>query len=435
MKIFNSYRFKLFLSLWIFGVILVAIYHLAGHSLALLTLHIDEIANFQLKNEVAHFVDLYKENNQVSYPNSRFLKSYPDISGIPNQLHGNISTLDIGYHYIESVNDSGKHQSYYVAVFDNPHRPDRFYLLYDYTLYKKEYVDFQVFKASKRLLLALAIVCVLGVFIGLYVSKRLTSPINALVLQVKKLDPGHLQPDFSKNYHNDEIGVLAKALENSMLQIREFIEREKNFTRDSSHELRTPVTIISGAVEVIRELPEYSNKSLSRPVKRIERSINNMEEIIEAFLWLAREHRPEVKGESCLVGNIVKNAVEENRYILAGKPVSIDVKIIANPEIAVPAGVFRIAIVNLLRNAFTYTSQGQVAIEVQAGYISITNSGIIAPPDQLASIKEPFQKGINSKGYGIGLAIVECLCNRFDFKLEIDSDKESFTMVKLALKR
>ena len=53
-------------------------------------------------------------------------------------------------------------------------------------------------------------------------------------------------------FRDDQIGVLAQALDRSIQRITRFIEREKNFIRDSSHELRTPVTVIKDAVELIR---------------------------------------------------------------------------------------------------------------------------------------------------------------------------------------
>lgn len=434
MKMLNSYRYKIFISLWVFGLFLVVIYHLTGHSIALLTHHRDEVGNFELKKEIAHFFEHYKKDSQMSYPNSRFYKSYLGTAELPGDLRDKIEKLDIGYHFIRMEKNTGPDKAYYVAVARHPHLTERFFLLFDYTRYANEYVSFQLFKMSNRFFLALVIVGVLAAIIGLFVSKMLTAPINRLVSQVKELDPEHLPTDFSQNYKDDEVGLLAAALEKSMQRINEFIEREKNFTRDSSHELRTPVTVIKGAVELIRQLPECRNKTLAGPVSRIERSLKNMEEIIKAFLWLAREQHVKVKAESCLVGDIVKNAVEDNRYLMAAKPISLDMKLEDNPRIAVPESVFRIAVVNLIRNAFIHTNQGRITINVKSACIQITNTGMQISANQLGTIKEPFQKGISSQGFGIGLAIVERLCRRFDFKLDIESDTESNTRVRLSLK-
>lgn len=433
MKFLNSYRFKIFVSLWLFGIFLVVIYHLAGQSIVFLRKHHDEVVNFELKNEITHFFDQYKENHQTSYPNSRFLKSYLNAAHLPLQLRERIKNLDIGYHFLEVGNNSGNDQAYYVAVFHKPDRPDRFFVLYDYSRHANEYIDYQKFKASRRFSLSLAIVVVLGICMGLFASKRLTAPLKNLAIQVNDLDPDRLPTNFSQKYKNDEVGIVARALENSMQRIKNFIEREKNFTRDSSHELRTPVTVIKGAIELIEQLPESMHNSIAGPLKRIERSTKNMEEIIEAFLWLAREQHEGRKEESCLVGDVVKHAVEENRYLIASKPVSVNMTMDDNPRISVPENVFRIAVVNLIRNAFLYTTQGRIAICVKPTSVQITNTGVEIPPDQLSTIKEPFQKGSNSKGFGIGLAIVERLCRRFNFKLDIDIDTASNTRVSLSL--
>ena len=229
MTFLNSYRFKIFIALWVFGILLVVMYHLLGTYIVLFTQHTDKIVDFELKKEVAHFFDSYKEHNQTSYPNSRFFKSYVGASNLPDHLRDNIEDLDIGYHFMDIKNDTGNNQAYYVAIFEQPDTLDRVYILYDYTLYANEYIDYQIFAASRRFLLVLVIVGVFGIFMGLLASKKLIAPLNKLVLQVKGLDPDHLPTDFSKKYKNDEVGILAKALEKSMHRIKEFIDREKNF--------------------------------------------------------------------------------------------------------------------------------------------------------------------------------------------------------------
>lgn len=433
MKFHNSYRFKFFLSLWVFGILLVALYHLTGHFLVFFTKFSDGKDNFELEKEVAHVFDSFKNDKKVSYPNSRFLKSYLSGSDLPVDIRDTIEKLDIGYHFVDIERGVGKEQTYHVAVFRQPDRPDLFYILYDHTLYANEYISYQLFQTPRRVALAFVIVGALGIFMGLFASMMLISPIKTLVGKVKDLNPEDLPADFSHDFKNDEIGILAEALEASMQRIKEFIEREKNFTRDASHELRTPVTVINGAVEVIQQLPEYSNRSLAELIERIERAARNMEGIIDAFLWLARERHEKTTDTSCLVGDIVTTTVEENRYLLSGKPVSLELIMDENRRISVPQNILRIAVVNLIRNAFIYTSEGQITINVQPKYIQITNSGMAIPPEKLSTIKEPYQKGSNSKGFGIGLAIVERLCKRFDSKLDIDSDTESNIRVTLSL--
>lgn len=432
MKFHNSYHFKIFLFLWVFGILLVAIYHLTGHSLVFFTQLSDGKGNFELEKEVDYVFDSFKNDNQASYPNSRFFTSYLNESDLPQYLRNTIVSLDTGYHFIDIEQEGGKRQAYYVAVFRQPNTPELFYILYDYTLYANEYINFQLFRMSRRVTLAFVIVGVLGILIGIYASKVLISPIKSLVAQVQDLNPENLSANFSQNFKNDEIGIFAKALETSMQRIKECIEREKNFTRDASHELRTPVTVINGAVEVIQQLPEYSNSSLAELIGRIERAAKNMEGIIDACLWLARERHVKTPKTSCLVGDIVTNAVEENRYLLSGKTISLEVIIDDNRRISVPQDVFHIAVVNLIKNAFIYTSEGQITVNVQPKYIQITNSGTVISPDKLSTIREPFQKGSNSKGFGIGLTIVESLCKRFGFKLDIDSDTKSNIMVTLS---
>lgn len=409
------------------------IYHLVGHYILLMSKHNDEVIDGELRNEISHIYEQYRNKGQISYPNSRFIKSYVGRSSLPKQFKVPFTDLDVGYHFVTLEKSTGGEKAYYVAVNDQPDGHDKFYIFYDYTLHAAEYVDYQLFRASKRFFLALAVVALLGLCVGLYISQKLSSPLKRLVLEVKDVNPERLPINFAGNFKNDEVGILAQTLENSMQRIEEFIEREKNFTRDSSHELRTPVTIIKGAVEIIRQLPECSNVSLAKPVTRIERSLADMEGIIETFLWLAREQNKNPPKESCLVADVVRHEVEQNRYLINEKPIAVDMLMDDNPRIPVPENVFRIIVVNLIRNAFLYTNSGKINIVIKPDLIEISNSGDTIPPDLLRYIKEPFQRGDNNKGFGIGLAIVDRLCRRFSLRLAIESNSESHTCVTLNL--
>lgn len=432
MRFHNSYQFKIFISLWGFGIVLVVMYLVIGISLSFFAPNADEVAMFELKKEIAYFFDSYKAHHQASYPNSKYLKTYLEAYSAPLHLQDKLDALENGYHIIKTSNVSGGNRADYVAVFNHPDSPHRFYVVYDYSSYMNDFIDFQFIRAPKRLSLAMAIVGVMGLFMGLYASKWLISPLKRLVSHVKDLNPECLPAHFSQHFKRDEVGVLARALDQSMQRITQFIEREKTFTRDASHELRTPVTVIKGAVELIRELPEFENRSLVVPVQRIERATRNMEELIESFLWLAREQHVETKEEPYLLGEIIKQVVEEHRHLIATKPVSVDIVGDDCPKISVPVFILKIVVGNIVKNAFIYTSKGRIIITVTPNYIQITNTGSEIPPEKLSTIKEPFQKGENSKGFGLGLAIVERLCNRFGFDLDINSDAESTTTVKLS---
>jgi len=92
--------------------------------------------------------------------------------------------------------------------------------------------------------------------------------VSHLAEQVAKSGPNNLPTDLSRNFYEDEVGVLAKALEQSMQRVEAFVNREQQFTRDVSHELRTPVTVIKGAAELLKRHFTAEKKSAPRSLSR-----------------------------------------------------------------------------------------------------------------------------------------------------------------------
>ena len=102
---------------------------------------------------------------------------------------------------------------------------------------------------------------------------------------------------------DDEVGVLAGTIEKTLERICAFVERERYFTSSASHELRTPITVITGALELL-ELSDLSATDV-KAVDRVRRATLDMKTSIEMFLCLARETDDGLYGEPFLVMPLV----------------------------------------------------------------------------------------------------------------------------------
>ena len=90
-----------------------------------------------------------------------------------------------------------------------------------------------------------------------------------------------------------------------------------------------------------------------------------------------------------------------------------------------------IAVTNLIRNAFHFTSRGSVAITIDEAHIGIQDTGMGIEPDKLDSVTRTHIKGEKSQGFGLGLSIVSRLCGRFGWHLEIESQAGKGTCVRI----
>ena len=126
---------------------------------------------------------------------------------------------------------------------------------------------------------------------GFWLAIRVIAPVTRLAEQVSQAEPGDPTLSLSKLARNDEVGELARTFDRYLRRLREFIERESYFTADVSHELRTPLAIILGTVEVMEQDETLSAKQRER-IARIKRAVQDMIELTNALLLMAREHVP-----------------------------------------------------------------------------------------------------------------------------------------------
>jgi signal transduction histidine kinase len=198
----------------------------------------------------------------------------------------------------------------------------------------------------------------LGFGLGIVVMRRAVAPVVQLAKVVADIDVEHLLAEDHKRiqssrFGDDEVGVLDETIEKTLERISAFVERERYFTSSASHELRTPITVITGALELLEQsdLPASDVKALDR----VRRATLDMKTTIEMFLCLARETDDGLYDERFLVMPLVSQAIDQQRYLLNGKFVEIDIDERAKPTVCGHPQAFSIAVNNLVRNAFEHT--------------------------------------------------------------------------------
>lgn len=278
-------------------------------------------------------------------------------------------------------------------------------------------LDFAEMHAREHRLMAVLAIAVLvalylSAWVGYWLSRAIAAPVRQLADSVTRRSadtPDTLAPD----YADDEIGALARAVDSYEARIRALLERERQFTDRASHELRTPVTVIAGATELLLEDPDLSPASRAR-VERICRASLDMAELVETFLLLARERGEEEiqdteQEPAIALSMLVRRVLEQQRIWLAGKPVELVLQIDADPPCPRPQRLLAIVVANLVRNACQYTERGVVHVRLLAEGLEVSDTGP-GLQAQAAGSEVPGMRG--SAGSGLGLPLVKSLCAR-----------------------
>ncbi len=226
---------------------------------------------------------------------------------------------------------------------------------------------------------------------------RRTELLNqwAMVLRADKNPSSH--PDFGYKEFND----IACQLKEAFSRVAESIDREHHFLRNASHELRTPITIIQSNIELIEHRNQSNEDSVA--FNRIKRAAGNMKQLTETLLWLTREISHDLPTVSVHLDDMIQDLIGDNRYLLKGK--SVTVKFTESGiELDVAQTPCRIAISNLIQNAFQYTQNGTVDICLSPQAFTICNRD--------TENNSHYKLSDSEQGYGLGLLLVQRIVER-----------------------
>ncbi|MBT8135015.1 MAG: HAMP domain-containing histidine kinase, partial [Gammaproteobacteria bacterium] len=258
-------------------------------------------------------------------------------------------------------------------------------------------------------------------------SRRMVSPVSWLASQVNNIDfkSNEISPIKLNEipFETDtEIQLLANSIVHLGERVDKFIERERNFTRDASHELRSPLTVIRIATDMLQSEQSLSALATSS-LQKIRRAADDMADLTEAFLLLARESDDALTIDSVNVNDIVHEEVDRAELFNRVKKLPISVNEQSQLEIHASDKVLSVLLGNLIRNAILYTETGTIQVTVTAISVIIEDSGVGMSKEEVDNIFMPYYraKNGNNVGHGVGLTIVKRLSERFNWPLRVKS--------------
>ena len=188
--------------------------------------------------------------------------------------------------------------------------------------------------------------------------------------------------------------------------MKKTIENLENFITDSTHEMNTPISIIMSNIEML-EIKGIENKEF----KRIQNGSKRLNKIFEDLKFISLNHK--IKKEISEI-NLKEFILERLSYLEIKSDVNLE-----NCSIKIDKEDLMRIIDNLLTNAKKY-SEKYIKIELTKNYLMIKNDGEIK---DLKIIKNKFvRENKNEGGFGLGLYIVEKICNNYGFMFEIKNN-------------
>ncbi|MFH2134153.1 MAG: ATP-binding protein [Pseudomonadota bacterium] len=285
---------------------------------------------------------------------------------------------------------------------------------------------------TTMLALALIATVLLSLLTAYILARRITRPLAHFSQAAKRIGTGSIPEDMPSS-HVQELSELAATFNQMALQVRELLANRTTLLAGISHDLRTPLSRMRLAVEM---LPENSD---TKTVERLRRDIEDMNVLIGEFLSLSRDLQQESAEQFDLAEMLREIAEETNAQ---GAQVACHV----HPGLTVFAGPLALhrVVQNLLGNALRYSDGKPVQIEAMGNdnevLIDILDRGPGIPAHEMEKVFRPFYRIESSRnadtgGSGLGLAIVQQLCAANGWQVELHPRDGGGTIARLRLPR
>lgn len=285
---------------------------------------------------------------------------------------------------------------------------------------------------KEQLLMVTAILILISLVITYFFSRAFTRPILKINEAAARMAGGNLSVRLDIE-SKDELGMLSATINELSVQLQKIEQLRKELIANVSHEFRTPLSLIKGYAETIRdvtgEMPDKRNKQLNIILEEADRLKEMVDDTLKLSQMQSEYFKLDVSSFDIMAA--VKNIRNRFTYILEEKDIKMEVSEFPS-SILVSGDEARIeqVLYNFVNNACNHTSKGgvvsiKVSENADNAKIEVIDNGKGISSEELPYIWDRFYKvSAESKGTGLGLAIAKKILEAHDSRYGVESETE-----------
>jgi signal transduction histidine kinase len=280
---------------------------------------------------------------------------------------------------------------------------------------------------------------IVALVFGLFIIQHGLQPLYKIISRVKDIDTRNLNTGIKPEKRPPELQQLANNINNTLQRLDKAFKTREIFIAGVSHDLKTPLTVLQGQIEVMQMQPNLdkeimdSTDRMSREIHRLVRMTNNL--LLNAQL----EAIPGITYSDVNLKDLIEDVARDMRMLASG--IDFTVSLPATIIVKGDYDLLKPMLINILDNAFKFTpNNGSVKIklesEKQFAVITIKDTGPGIAKKHILHVTEPFYKVKSVRrheGTGLGLAIVKQIVDIHNGILKIQSRKGSGTTITIYL--
>ncbi|MBP2651480.1 MAG: arlS 1 [Firmicutes bacterium] len=284
---------------------------------------------------------------------------------------------------------------------------------------------------------------VIAIIAGLFLSRRILLPLRIITNTAKEIEVNNLGKRIAETTNKDELQELARTFNHMLNRIQSGFEQQRRFVGDASHELRTPITVISGYVDMLDRWGKHDPAVLDEGISAIKSEAANMYALIEKLLFLARtdQNRQLTTKAPLDMQSFIDGIVQETQLIAPYH----QIQLCQNDQVTIYADAS--AIKQMLRifidNSIKYTPLGGTISVTSRKVdnhleIAVSDTGIGIPEAEQNKIFDRFYRVDRSRsketgGAGLGLSIAKWIAANHSSTIQLSSQPGDGTTVTVKI--
>ena len=235
-----------------------------------------------------------------------------------------------------------------------------------------------------------------------------------------------------------EFSILQKSFKNMLIRLKEQSQLQIDFVNNASHELKTPIFVIKGYVDMLNDWGKDDKEVLDEGLIVLKKEIQNMQELTEKLLFLAKSRNLTIEKTSINLDNILKEVIDNLIFAYPKQKINY-----SSSEIFIDsdAALLKLLFKNLIENAIKYGKDNPINIELKKEKkikVTIEDFGVGISEKALPHIFERFYREDEArnreiKSYGLGLSIVKEIVALLNIDIQVESQLGKGTKITLQL--
>jgi signal transduction histidine kinase len=444
---FKSIKTKLLVWFGVFTIIVLALFNVTIYKF------LEENTKLSIQNKLYNKASFINKNLLLGIPINELLKDQElanvDVAIVKDEkiiFHKGETNLsqfvslvkknESFFVFRQGINLNGL----YILTMTNPFKGA--ILFYEHKIDEK--IDNDL-KDIKQILFVLEpILLFILIFMASKVIDKVLKSIKKITNTANEIYVSDLTKEIPKAKYSDEIQDLVNAFNKMLKRLKTGVDTLEQFNSDVSHELKTPLTVIRGEIEITLNKPR-ENEYYQNSLKVIENETKQIQLIVNNLLLLTKYNHDNIKQtfEIIDLDNCVITTLEKFSKQLKEKNIKVDINKLQPLQKEGNLTLLMSVFSNLIDNAIKYSLPNTTITislfkEEEKINFTIQDQGVGIKSELLDKVTNRFYRADQSrnkriKGFGLGLSIVKNSIDLHDGSFEIYSEQNKGTMVTVLL--